>query len=175
MANIVLQVNSTAAPIAVKELTVNSEPVAVAPFNVNLPGVKGDNGLTPYVQDGYWYIGDVNTGVKAEAVDGKTYRLVVDDQTFSDEVNLVAGENVSLSPNTTNNSITIDAAPDKTFVFTQILASKVWIMPHGLHKYPNVSFIDSAGSVVVGEVSYPSLEVAVGTFSAEFGGQATLN
>lgn len=28
--------------------------------------IKGEDGKTPYIQDGYWYIGDENTGVKAD-------------------------------------------------------------------------------------------------------------
>lgn len=28
--------------------------------------IKGKDGKTPYIQDGYWYIGDENTGVKAD-------------------------------------------------------------------------------------------------------------
>lgn len=31
---------------------------------------KGDPGLTPYIRNGNWYIGDTNTGVKAEGVNG---------------------------------------------------------------------------------------------------------
>lgn len=34
-------------------------------------GADGKDGETPYIQDGYWYIGGVNTNVKAEGVDGK--------------------------------------------------------------------------------------------------------
>lgn len=32
----------------------------------------GDNGLTPYIRDGHWYIGETDTGVKAKGEDGKT-------------------------------------------------------------------------------------------------------
>ena len=31
---------------------------------------KGQDGKTPYIQDGYWYIDGVNTNIKAEGVDG---------------------------------------------------------------------------------------------------------
>lgn len=34
-------------------------------------GKDGDNGKTPYIQDGYWYIDGVNTNMKAEGTDGK--------------------------------------------------------------------------------------------------------
>lgn len=33
-------------------------------------GATGENGLTPEIKDGYWWIGETNTGVKAEGVDG---------------------------------------------------------------------------------------------------------
>ena len=35
-----------------------------------LPGKDGTNGLTPTIQEDYWWIGDVNTGVKAAGIDG---------------------------------------------------------------------------------------------------------
>ena len=31
----------------------------------------GEDGKTPYVKDGYWWIGETNTNIKAEGVDGK--------------------------------------------------------------------------------------------------------
>ena len=34
-------------------------------------GTPGANGLTPYIKDGYWWIGEENTNVKAEGKDGK--------------------------------------------------------------------------------------------------------
>lgn len=33
--------------------------------------IKGKDGKTPYIQDDYWYIDGVNTGVKAKGEDGK--------------------------------------------------------------------------------------------------------
>lgn len=33
-------------------------------------GADGEDGLTPEIINGYWYIGEVNTGVKAEGIDG---------------------------------------------------------------------------------------------------------
>lgn len=38
---------------------------------VEVSGGQGADGKTPYIQDGYWYIDGVNTGVKAEGVPGK--------------------------------------------------------------------------------------------------------
>lgn len=36
-----------------------------------IPGTPGKDGLTPYIKDGYWWIGEENTNVKAEGKDGK--------------------------------------------------------------------------------------------------------
>lgn len=36
------------------------------------PGTPGKDGLTPYIKDGYWWIGEKNTNVKAEGKDGYT-------------------------------------------------------------------------------------------------------
>lgn len=38
-----------------------------------LASLKGEPGDTPYIKDGYWYIGDNNLGVKAVGIDGKDY------------------------------------------------------------------------------------------------------
>ena len=32
---------------------------------------NGENGQTPYIKDGYWYIGNTNTYIRAEAADGE--------------------------------------------------------------------------------------------------------
>lgn len=41
-------------------------------------GASGKDGLTPYIKDGNWWIGDTNTGVKAEGKDGKSaYEIAV--------------------------------------------------------------------------------------------------
>ena len=41
--------------------------------------------------------------------------------------------------------------------------------------YPAVTVIDSGGSQVEGELSYPSINEVVSTFSAAFGGKAYLS
>lgn len=34
-------------------------------------GADGKDGFTPYILNGYWYIGETNTGVRAEGINGK--------------------------------------------------------------------------------------------------------
>ncbi len=47
-------------------------------------GKDGTDGKTPYIENGYWYIDGVNTGIKAEGVDGKDAisikEIVLDDE-----------------------------------------------------------------------------------------------
>lgn len=40
-------------------------------FSFSACAYPARDGATPYIEDGYWYIDGVNTGVKAEGVDGK--------------------------------------------------------------------------------------------------------
>ena len=61
------------------------------------------------------------------------------------------------------------------YVHDQIAASKQWFVNHNLGKYPSVTIVDSAGSVVMGDIEYvDNLNVTI-TFTAEFSGKAYLN
>ena len=64
---------------------------------------------------------------------------------------------------------------DKSFVFPQSSASDTWEITHNLTKFPSVSVVDSAGSKVIGEVTYNSINKVTLTFSAAFSGNAYLN
>jgi len=63
----------------------------------------------------------------------------------------------------------------ETFVHTQIEATKEWIISHPLDKHPAVAVVDSAGSIVIGEVDYISKSIVRLRFTAEFSGKAYLN
>lgn len=59
----------------VKSVTINGQTPQLNNGNVDLgtihDGVDGENGITPHIgQDGYWYIGTTNTGVKAQGERG---------------------------------------------------------------------------------------------------------
>ena len=69
---------------------------------------------------------------------------------------------------------TIEAI-SKTFVFEQAIPSDVWHIEHNLNKYPSVSIVDSAGSVVMGDVMYVDNNKVVLTFIGQFNGKAYLN
>ena len=62
-----------------------------------------------------------------------------------------------------------------TFTFNQIVASTTWIINHNLGKFPTITVIDTAGTVVTGEYTYTDNNNVTLTFSAGFAGKAYLN
>lgn len=61
------------------------------------------------------------------------------------------------------------------YLHTQATPAAVWTVPHNLGIYPSVTVIDSAGSQVIADVSYPSLNTVTITFSAALSGRAALS
>lgn len=59
-------------------------------------------------------------------------------------------------------------------VHTQGTASTSWSITHALGGYPSVTIVDSAKTVVYGEVSYTSTSQVVVNFSSAFSGYAYL-
>lgn len=85
--------------------------------------------------------------------------------------------NVSVSGGTSS-SLSLTAgvgSPHGTYTHTQASASATWTITHNLNCFPSVTVVDSAGSVVVGDIVYISANVVSITFVAAFGGKAYLN
>ena len=59
-------------------------------------------------------------------------------------------------------------------VHTQGTASTIWTITHTLSGYPSVSVVDSANTVVFGEVNYVSTSQVVVNFTTAFSGSAYL-
>jgi hypothetical protein len=59
-------------------------------------------------------------------------------------------------------------------VHTQGTATTTWTITHALGGYPSVSIVDSARTVVYGEINYPSTTQVVVNFSSAFSGYAYL-
>ncbi len=74
-------------------------------------------------------------------------------------------------PTTTNNIFTSDA----NFVFTQAYAASQWVVDHDLGKKPAVTVVDSAGTVVIGQVVYNTDNRCTLDFEAAFSGKAFFN
>lgn len=66
-------------------------------------------------------------------------------------------------------------ATDKTYRHVQAEASATWTINHNLGKRPTISIVDSAGTVVIGDVHYNSDAQCIASFSAPFAGEAYCN
>ena len=74
-------------------------------------------------------------------------------------------------PTTTNNIFTSDA----NFVHTQGSAASQWVVDHDLGKKCSVTVVDSAGTVIIGQVTYNTDNRCTLDFEAAFSGKAFFN
>lgn len=64
---------------------------------------------------------------------------------------------------------------DKSYVHYQRTSSDSWNIVHNLNKYPSVTTVDSADNVVLGDITYISLNEINIKFIGAFSGKAFLN
>lgn len=64
---------------------------------------------------------------------------------------------------------------DKFFQHNQNVSSAEWHIVHNMKKYPSVFVVDSAETVVIGDITYISENELIITFNAPFSGKAYLN
>ncbi len=62
----------------------------------------------------------------------------------------------------------------KRHTHTQSVAAASWSITHALTGYPSVTVVDSAGTVVIGDVQYNSTTSITVTFESAFAGKAYL-
>ena len=71
-------------------------------------------------------------------------------------------------------AVTTATQQNERYVFSQPVASSEWVIFHPLGGKPSVTIVDSAGTVVIGEIQYESDTKIVVTFTAAFSGFAYL-
>lgn len=69
----------------------------------------------------------------------------------------------------------IAVVPLVSFEHTQSAANASWTITHNLNFFPNVTVLDSAGSVVEGEITYSDNTTLTVTFSNPISGKAYLS
>lgn len=69
----------------------------------------------------------------------------------------------------------LPGADGGSYTHDQATASATWTVVHNLGYYPNVAVVDSAGSEVIGEISYLDVNTVEITFANAFGGKAYLS
>jgi hypothetical protein len=62
-----------------------------------------------------------------------------------------------------------------SYVFNQPNPQSTWNITHGLSFVPNITVVDSAGTVVEGDYSYPDENTVIATFVGAFAGKAYLS
>ena len=92
---------------------------------------------------------------------------------YNDLENKPKINNVTLEGNKTSSELGLTG--DKDFTYIKSTPDSVWEITHNLDKYPSVTVVDSAGSVVMGDITYTSKSAIKITFSAAFSGKAYLN
>jgi len=60
------------------------------------------------------------------------------------------------------------------YTHIQDVAAATWTIHHGLGRYPQVTVVDSAGSVVIGDITYPDTDTVIAKFGGAFAGRAYL-
>ena len=105
-------------------------------------------------------------------------------------INVSSGDSISIGGvSTSTNALTVkdssvnvsvtgviaSTSGDKNYVHDQASPSATWTIDHDLAKRVSVSVVDSAGSIIICDVSYTSDNQVVLTFDASTSGQAYLN
>lgn len=61
------------------------------------------------------------------------------------------------------------------FIYNQTTPSDRWEIKHNLNKFPSITVVDSAGSVVIGEYEFVDSSTVICSFSGAFSGICYLN
>ena len=116
------------------------------------------------------------------SADSSTYEIIVSDPGVAGPPNtltvgtVTTGDSASasitgISPNQVLNLVYPRAT---RHIHTQGTASATWTITHGLGGYPSVMVVDSAKTVVYGEITYTNTSQVVVNFSSAFSGYAYL-
>jgi len=103
----------------------------------------------------------VVTGVKGEYQIGLSFRAGCG--------SLIADEDYFIS------LLSYAGEGDLHFTYVQGVAATTWNIQHNLGKFPSITVIDTANTVVTGEYTYDDINNVTLTFSAGFAGKAYLN
>ena len=123
---------------------------------------------------------------------GRPYTIVKKGSTYNLTIQAASGENINGVSNVVLTSqfesltiftdgsnwfkyVTSGGTSDKNYVFTQALPNATWSINHNLDKKVSVMIVDSADSVVYGNISYVDTNNITITFSGAFSGKAYLN
>ena len=135
----------------------NDELIGIISNEGELRGVIEDDGLNVNVT----IVGAGEQGKKGERGIGLQYEW--------------AGTKLGIKTEAESDFEYVDLVASTTYTHHQISASREWLVRHNLGKHPSVTVVDSASTVVVGDVEYLDTEGLIIRFTSEFSGKAFLN
>lgn len=94
-----------------------------------------------------------------------TSNVVVNEE----EIDIIIGETGPQGPSGVPSPTTLG------HVHIENIPSDTWTISHGLGFIPNITVVDSGGTVVEGSYNYPNSNTVVATFSGSFSGKAYLS
>lgn len=96
--------------------------------------------------------------------------------------NIALGAGLVGSTNFTQDTITVGLDYEyvqeqvrENYVHDQQVASASWVVPHALNKFPSVSIVNTANQIIVGEITYNTLNQLTITFTSPISGKAYIN
>jgi hypothetical protein len=93
---------------------------------------------------------------------------IVQDETVLVEIGIAGPQGAKGAPGDVQFS-------DLSYVHNQSVPSDTWTIEHNLGFIPNITVVDSAGTVVEGSYNYPSDKTVVLSFTGSFSGKAYLS
>lgn len=99
----------------------------------------------------------------------------IDSQEVSGEVQLSDGEGNELPLRVSLTEVKVNGESLTSYTHNQTTTLSEWHIEHNRGKYPSVSVVDSAGSVVVGEIQYIDVNSLFIRFKYPFKGKAFVN
>lgn len=125
--------------------------------------------------------GEINSNTLTGEVNGEVIYQEVKNHDLLQHLDFESSGHTGFQPldatyvHTDNNYTDLDKRRVAGFVYEQGIASDTWVILHNLEKYPNVSVVDSGGTVVIGDVNYDSNNQITITFNGSFSGKAILS
>ena len=121
-------------------------------------------------------IGKITTGLQLKGVINKGIQLrgtirLAGTGAKGDTITYIAGDNIQIDGNVIS---ALFPSVIENYVHVQGVASDVWVINHGMGKYPNFFVRDSGGNVVKGEPLYIDEDTLQITFLGIFSGTAEL-